>query len=81
MEQVVTITSQGQLTIPQAIRKQFGMRQSVKAILRVSGREIIVRPQGDFASLSGSLKSKVKLSDAQLKKARAAFGNSWARSI
>ncbi len=81
MEHVVSITRQGQLTIPQGIREHFGIRGSAKAIVRTKGNSIIVEPKGDFWSLSGGLKSSVHLSDADLKSARTAFTKQWAKRI
>lgn len=81
MRQVVTITRQGQLTIPQSVRSLFCLQGSTKALLRTEGHRIIVEPQGDFRSLSGSLKSRVKLTDAQLKKARATFAKTWSKIV
>lgn len=81
MGQVVTITSQGQLTIPQSVRERFGISGSTKAILKVEGHTIVVEPKHDFWALSGSLKSKIKLTDAQLKQARKSFTATWARRI
>lgn len=81
MEQVVTITSQGQLTIPKTIREKFGIRGAVKAVVNLQDDAILVRPQGDFWSLSGILRSKVKLSDTKLKRARSEFTKSWARKM
>ncbi len=80
MSQIVTITSQGQLTIPRAIREFFQMRGSVKADLRMEDGRIIVEPQAGFWSLAGSLKSKVRLTDDQLNAARATFEENWARN-
>lgn len=79
MQQVVTITRQGQLTIPQTVRKYFKMSGSTKAILRLHENVIIVEPKNDFWSLPGSLHSPVRLSDAALKKARKTFSSKWAR--
>ena len=81
MQQVVTITQQGQLTIPKMVRDRFGIRGAVKAVLQIEDDTIMVKPQGNFWSLSGSLKSRVKLTDKQLKKARASFSKSWARNV
>lgn len=81
MEHLVTITRQGQLTIPQTVRKHFGMRGSTKAILRTDGRTLVVEPKNDFWSLPGSLKSRVKLTDTQLAHARKTFAKRWARVI
>jgi hypothetical protein len=41
----------------------------------------IIRTKSDFRSLAGLLKSKVKLSDAEIKKARQAFTKKWPRKI
>lgn len=79
MSQVVTITSQGQLTIPRSVREYFGMAGSTKAVLHLEGNKLIVEPQADFWSLSGALHSKTKLSDTQLRQARQQFSKSWAR--
>lgn len=81
MEHMVTITRQGQLTIPQTVRKHFGMRGSTKAILRTEGSTLIVEPKNDFWSLPGSLKSRVRLTDTQLARARKAFAKRWAHMI
>ena len=81
MSQIVTITSQGQLTIPQTVRERFGISGSTKAILKIEGHTIVVEPKHDFWALSGSLKSKVKLTDAQMKLARKSFEKEWSRKI
>ncbi len=77
MEQIVSITSQGQLTIPKSMLSAFGVKGSVKAVVRKEGGFIIVQPKTDFWSLAGSLKSKVKLSDKALKAARLKFSKRW----
>lgn len=77
-QQVVSITSQGQLTIPKSIRKNFGIKQAVKAVIWEQAGKIVVEPKTDFWSLAGSLKSKVRLSEQQMKKARQAFASRWA---
>lgn len=81
MAQVVTITSQGQLTIPQSVRERFGITGSTKAILKVEGHTIVVEPKHDFWALGGAAKSKVKLTDAQLKRARKSFEKEWPRHL
>lgn len=79
MAQAVSITSQGQLTIPKAIRNAFGIRGTVKAFIKKEGDKIIVEPKTDFWSLSSSLKSKVILTDKELKKAKREFSSKWAK--
>lgn len=81
MNYVVSITSQGQLTIPKKIRDYFDIDQTAtKAVITKVGKKIIVEPKDDFWSLAGSLKSKIKLTDAELKEARTAFGKKWAKN-
>ena len=79
MQDVVSITSQGQLTIPKFIREAFGIKGAVKAVIEVKNNKIIVKPKNDFWSLEGALTSKVKLSDDQLKKARQTFSKNWSQ--
>lgn len=77
MQDIVSITSQGQLTIPVSIRRSFGIKGSVKAIVRREKDLIIVEPKKDFWSLEGSLASEVKLSDKELQEARKSFAENW----
>ncbi len=77
MQDIVSITSQGQLTIPVSIRKFFNIKGSTKAVIRKEGNLIIVEPKKDFWSLEGSLSSEIKLSDEELKKARESFSKIW----
>lgn len=39
-----TITSKGQVTIPQAVRKHFGLRQGMAVSFAVEGDHIALRP-------------------------------------
>lgn len=77
MQNIVSITSQGQLTIPVAIRQAFGIKGSVKALIKKEGKVIVVEPKKDFWSLEGILASKIKLSDGELKEARESFSKTW----
>ena len=77
MSDIVSITSQGQLTIPVSIRQSFGIKGSVKAFIRKEENLIIVEPKKDFWSLESSLASDIKLSDKQLKEARESFSKNW----
>jgi len=62
-----------------SIRRSFGIKGSVKAIIRKEKNLIIVEPKKDFWSLEGSLASDVKLSDKELKEARESFSKNWAK--
>lgn len=77
MEQVVSITSQGQLTIPKNILRHFGINSATKAVVKMQKGVIMVEPKNDFWALAGSLKSDIKLSDSQLRKARDQFSQKW----
>lgn len=77
MQEIVSITSQGQLTIPASIRQSFGIKGSTKAIIKKEGDLIIVKPKKDFWSLESSLNSEIKLTDDDLKKARESFSKNW----
>lgn len=78
MLQVVSITSQGQLTIPKDFRELLGITSQTKAEITLDGDELVVKPKKDFWSLGGSLKSKIRLTDQQLRQARKALETSWA---
>lgn len=78
---MVTITSQGQVTIPRSLRASFHIKGSTKAFIGNDRGRIVITPKGAFSSLGGSLKSKTKLSDSQLKKARAAFAKEFGRKV
>lgn len=77
MAHLVSITRQGQITIPKLIRKAFGMKGATKAMIKKEGGIIVVEPKADFWSLSGSLRSSISLSDKELRSARDAFEKQW----
>ena len=77
MEKIVSITKQGQLTIPKKFLEDFKIQGAIKALVRKLGNSIVVEPKRAFWSLSGSLQSKVSLTDAELKNARKSFTKNW----
>ncbi len=79
MQQIINITSQNQISIPAKMLRSFGTPLPRKALVIKEGGELRVRPLRDFDSIFGSLKSKVKLTDQQLRQARKAFGENWGR--
>jgi len=79
MRQIVSITSQGQLTIPKSFLEELGIKSSTKAVVFKKGNIIEVHPKKDFWSLGASLRSEVKLTDKQLRKARESFSKNWAQ--
>jgi AbrB family looped-hinge helix DNA binding protein len=77
MKTIVSITSQGQITIPATIRKSLQIKGATKAVVEKQGNKIIIEPKKSFWSLPGSLSSSIVLSDHQLKKARKDFSKHW----
>ena len=68
----VTVTSQGQISIPAAVRRRFSLEKGKKAILEVEEDKIILTPQKDILELRGILKTDKKI---PFKKVREAFGD------
>ena len=67
MVYTVSITSQGQISIPAPIRQALGLNEFKKALVRVNDKRIIIEPVADFFSLEGSVKSqKPPLSSAKI---------------
>ncbi len=74
----VTITSQGQISIPAKIRRDLGLNKSAKALVKIEGNKIVVEPVRDLLELKGSLKTKIKATPKQV---REAFENYLAREV
>ena len=72
----VTITSQGQITIPIAVRRKYAFDKDKKAVLRDTENGIILEPVKDILELEGVFKTKKKI---PFKKVREAFGEYLAR--
>ena len=67
----VTITSQGQITIPAEIRRELGLSAQKKAIVTIEQNQIVIKPGRDILELEGVFKTKKKI---PYKKIREAFG-------
>ncbi len=76
-KKIMSITSQGQITIPTKIRNSLGIEGAVKALVTQVDGLIVIKPQVEFDQLAGSLHSDVRLSDTELQEARAAFSKKW----
>ncbi len=55
MTYTVTITSQGQISIPAKLRRKLGLDKNKKALVREENGELVVKPVKDFLELGGSL--------------------------
>ena len=56
----VSITSQGQISIPSKIRKELGIEKNSKALVSIEKGKMVVEPIADFMSLKGSLNKYAK---------------------
>lgn len=71
MATTVSITNQGQISIPIKIRRSYGLNKFKKALVYPIGKgKIVIEPIKDLLLLEGSLKTAKKISS---KKARREF--------
>ena len=56
MNYLVSITSQGQISIPAPIRKSLGLNKFKKAYVKQIKDTVVIEPVSDILSLEGSLK-------------------------
>lgn len=54
-------------------------RMGIGVLMQKMGRSTANRSKQDFWTLSGSLKSKVSLTDKELRSARESFGKNWSQ--
>ena len=80
-QQIVSLTSQNQITIPVGMSKIWGKIKPKKMMVIALGDELRIKPVVDFRVLRGSLKSDVKLTDKQLDEAKGEFEKKWARKM
>lgn len=59
MTYTVSITSQGQISIPARFRRELGLESGKKALVKKEGERLLIEPVEDFLQLEGSLKHKV----------------------
>lgn len=60
MQQLVTINSQGQVTIPAVLRRKYGFNQVKQALIKEQAGQLVVKPAGDALNLAGALANKAK---------------------
>lgn len=66
---MVSITSQGQISIPASIRRKLGLDKSRKAVVTEKNGTLLIEPLKDLLDLKGSLKTNITASPKQLRKA------------
>lgn len=69
MYKYITITSQGQITIPVSFRRKFALHTSTKAIIRADGDRVVIEPIPDILALRGVFASKKRFSRAAERRA------------
>ena len=67
MVYTVSITQQGQISIPASLRKSLGLNRSKKALVYEQGGKILIDPVIDLLSLKGSLKTNKKISSEKIR--------------
>jgi len=60
MQQIVTITDQGQITIPASMRRAISLNLYNKALVKIENKMIVVEPIIDILSLGGVLMNRSK---------------------
>ena len=79
----VSITSQGQISIPAQIRRELGLKKEGRALVSVEKGKIFVEPVKDLLDLVGSLKTNKKpISDSEMDEIIAqAVADDYAKSL
>ena len=60
MLQIVSITSQGQITVPARFRRRLNLDRYRKASVELTNNKLVIEPIPNLMSLAGILKSKAK---------------------
>lgn len=60
MTYTVSITSQGQISIPANLRRKLGFEKNRQAFISEEDGKLVVEPIKDFLELKGSLKTNKK---------------------
>lgn len=79
LQQIVSLTSQNQVSIPIKMVREWGSDKTEKVLIVKVGDEVRIRPVRNFWSVAKSLKSKIVLSDRSLNEARKEFTKSWGK--
>ncbi len=76
MTYTVSITSQGQISIPAKFRRELGLDKKRKALVSMKEDQIIVEPVEDILDLKGIFKTNKQI---PFKKIHRAFGDYLAK--
>lgn len=78
MTYVVSVTSQGQISIPAPLRRKFNLGTVKKLIVSDMGDSIMLKPEPDITFLRGILKTDKKI---DVNKAIAQARDEWAHHL
>lgn len=65
----VSVTSQGQISIPAKIRRELGLDKNGKALVFLEKGKVVIEPVKDLLELRGSLKTKIKATPSRVREA------------
>lgn len=65
----VSVTSQGQISVPVKLRRKLGLDKSKRAIVREEEGKLVIEPVKDLLELKGSLKTKISANQRQIREA------------
>lgn len=77
MPQYITVTSQGQISIPAKMRRKFALDKVRKATIEVEADKIVIKPIKDILEFKGIFKTHKKV---PYTKTRQAFEEALSRS-
>lgn len=69
MTYTVSITSQGQISIPAPLRRKLGLNKFKKAIIKEEKGKMLIEPIKDLIDLKGSLKVDKFVDSLQIRQA------------
>ena len=69
MTYTVSISSQGQISIPAPLRRKLGLDEYKRAFVSEQDGKLTVEPIKDFLELGGSLKTNIKATPRQIREA------------
>lgn len=78
MVQYITITSQGQMSIPAVVRRKMGWEKTRKVQMEVADDKVVLTSIPDVLSLFGVFKTKKRI---PWKKMRKQLDEAWAHGL
>jgi AbrB family looped-hinge helix DNA binding protein len=69
MTYTVSVTSQGQISIPAPLRRKMGLDKSRRALVTEKEGKLVIEPIKDLLELRGSLKTDIPATSSQIRQA------------